>query len=124
MVQTFTPTSAPVQSAKPHKRKKTKDSKNELLRTDPTVLAEQLCLHEHRYYAKIRFQECLDWIKARESRKVGNLFAFCALHDKLAAWVKQSVLWTDALGRRADTVDFWIKVAEVRTTVARSASEY
>lgn len=103
----------PVLSGKPHKRKKTKDSKNELLRTEPTLLAEQLCLYEHRFYAKIRPQECLDWVKTRVTEKVGNLLAFCALHDKLAAWVKQSILWTENLGRRADTVDFWIKVAEV-----------
>ncbi|KAJ3556493.1 hypothetical protein NM688_g2000 [Phlebia brevispora] len=109
---TFAVPLAPIQSAKPHKRRRTKDSKNELSRTDPTVLAEQLSLYEHKYYAKIRPQECLDWTRSRENDKVGNLYAFCTLHDKLAAWVKHSVLWTETLGRRADMVDFWIKVAE------------
>ena len=110
--QTFAAPAAPTPSVKPHKRRKTKDSRNELWKLDPGVLAEHLCLHEHRLYAKVRPQECLDWVNSDE--RTGNLFNFCALHDKLASWVKQSVLWTENLGRRADTVDFWIKVAEVR----------
>lgn len=44
---------------------------------------------------------------------MANLLAFCALHDKVAAWVKQSVLWTENVGDRADLLDHWIKVAEV-----------
>jgi hypothetical protein len=35
------------------------------------------------------------------------------MHEKLGAWVKMSILNTDVLGKRADVVDYWIKVAEV-----------
>ena len=80
---------------------------------DPTTVAEHLSLYEHALYCKIRPQECLEWIKTRAGEPVANLLTFCSLHDKLAAWVKQSVLWTENLGHRADLLDFWIKVAEV-----------
>ncbi len=91
---------------------------------DPTVLAEHLCLHEYRYYSKVRPQEGLNWIKTRTGESVANLLAFCALHDKLAAWVKHSILWTDGLGRRADVIELWIKIAEVRPTIDCLCSEY
>ena len=113
-MQTFTvpESESPALSVK-SRRKKAKDTKNDFAKMDPGMLAEHLCLHEHKYYAKVRPQECLDWAKTRSSENVGNLLAFCALHDKLAGWVKQSILWTESLNRRADTVDLWIKVAEV-----------
>jgi son of sevenless-like protein len=38
---------------------------------------------------------------------------FCSTHDKLAAWVKTSILSNTGLGKRADIIDFWIRVAEV-----------
>jgi hypothetical protein len=44
---------------------------------------------------------------------VKNLRAFCGTHDKLVAWVKMSVLNGETVERRADTLDFWIKAAEV-----------
>jgi son of sevenless len=50
-------------------------------------------------------------------RPVQNLFAFCATHDKLVNWVKTTILMTGVLGRRADTIDFWIKVAEVCSAI-------
>lgn len=54
------------------------------------------------------------WGKLKQADKLsGNLSAFCATHDKLASWVKMSILNNEFLGKRADTVDFWIKVAEV-----------
>lgn len=100
-------------AGKPHKRRRTKDSKHELLRMDPTILAENLCLYESALYSKFRPQECLEWINARAGDSVVNLLAFCNTHDRLATWVKHSILWTSSLARRADIVDFWIKVAEV-----------
>lgn len=102
----------PVAKEKPHKRRKT-SSKHELLRLDVTALAENLSLYENMLYSKVRPQECLKWISVRTGEPVANLLAFCTLHDKLGAWVKHSILWTDGLGRRADLIDFWIKVAEV-----------
>ena len=80
---------------------------------DATEVAQQLTLFEHRLYQKIRPHECLNWAKTQKGETVANLTSFCATHDKLAAWVKMSVLSNDGLGKRADTIDFWIKVAEV-----------
>lgn len=76
-------------------------------------IAEQLCLFEHKLYTKIRPQECLNWAKTQSGPSVANLIVFCSTHDKLASWVKMSILNHDVLGKRADVVDFWIKVAEV-----------
>ena len=68
---------------------------------------------EQALYNKIRPQECLTWAKTQSGPNVANLHAFCATHDQLAAWVKTSILTHETLGKRADTVDFWIKVVEV-----------
>ena len=87
--------------------------KNELTRFEPADIAAQLMLYEHRLYVKIRPRECLLWAKTQDSEDVANLSAFCMTHDRIAAWVKNSVLVNDGLGKRADAVDYWIKVAEV-----------
>lgn len=97
------------------KRKKSKAYKNDILKLDPSDIAEQLCLHEHYLYAKIRPQKCLNWAKTQSGRSVANVIIYCGTHDKLGAWVKMSILNQEVLGKRADTVDFWIKVAEVST---------
>jgi son of sevenless len=68
---------------------------------------------EYRLYNKISPQECIKYAKTQVGKPVCNLMNFCATHDKLAAWVTSTVLSNEALGKRADTVDFWIKVAEV-----------
>ncbi|KAI5120791.1 hypothetical protein M0805_002418 [Coniferiporia weirii] len=96
----------------PKRRKPNRLLKNDLLRIDPVDLASQLTLYEHRLYAKIRPRECLRWAKTQAGENVANLAAFCATHDRVAAWVKAGVLANEGLGKRADTVDFWIKVAE------------
>ncbi|KAJ7750235.1 ras guanine nucleotide exchange factor domain-containing protein [Mycena metata] len=96
----------------PRKRRKSKNHKNELLRLDPTDIAEQLGLLEFKLYVKLTAQECISYAKTQTGKQVENLCKFCATHDKLAAWVKTSILTNEALGKRADTVDFWIKVAE------------
>ena len=62
---------------------------------------------------KVRPHECLTWSSNQKGDNVRNLRAFVSTSDKLAAWVKMSVLNNDALGRRADTIELWIKVAEV-----------
>ncbi|KAK7063870.1 ras guanine nucleotide exchange factor domain-containing protein [Favolaschia claudopus] len=96
----------------PRKRRKSKNHKNDLLRLDPADIAEQLALLEFKLYAKLTPHECISYAKTQTGKKVENLTTFCATHDKLAAWVKTSILTNEALGKRADTVDFWIKVAE------------
>ncbi|KIJ54182.1 hypothetical protein M422DRAFT_241434 [Sphaerobolus stellatus SS14] len=105
------PLSSPILSAPPP-RKHSRRHRNELLRLDHSDLARQLTLYEARLYLKVRPHECLTWATAPKSDGVKNLRAFVATSDKLAAWVKMSVLGNDALGKRADTIDMWIKVAE------------
>ena len=80
---------------------------------DPLNLAHHITMLEWRLYTRIKSQECLNWSKTQSGPTVANMSAFCATHDKVATWVKHSVLANDGLGKRADMVDFWIKVAEV-----------
>ncbi|KAL0951787.1 hypothetical protein HGRIS_008457 [Hohenbuehelia grisea] len=96
------------------KRRKKSRSDQDLLKQDPQHIAEQLCLLEHKLYAKISPQELLTYTKSSNANGVNveNVAAFCATHDKLVAWVKTSILDTPHVGKRAGTVDFWIKVAE------------
>ncbi|KAL5533752.1 hypothetical protein ACEPAG_212 [Sanghuangporus baumii] len=94
------------------KSKHSRASKNELTRFSAGDLAAQLMLYEHRLYVKIRPRECLLWAKSQTGEGVANLSAFSATHDRIAAWVKNSVLANDGLGKRADAIDYWIKVAE------------
>lgn len=108
--------------------KKSKPHKNDLLKCDPTDIANQLTLMDTRAYQKIRPVECLNFPRAKSVGAVGvgggsgaegkegiaNLNAFIAMNDRLASWVKLSILLNDGLGKRADTIDHWIKIAEVR----------
>ncbi|KAF8167469.1 ras guanine nucleotide exchange factor domain-containing protein [Crassisporium funariophilum] len=94
------------------KARKSKAHKNDLLKLDPVDVAEQLALLEFSLYVKITPQECLTYAKTQTGNAVAKLRDFCGTHDKLGSWVKISVLNNEALGKRADTVDFWIKVAE------------
>ena len=75
---------------------------------DAQEVAQQLTLIEHRLYAKIRVQECWEW-----GRTGGMLHDFTSTHDKLASWVKMSVLNLPHAAKRAELVDFWITCAEV-----------
>jgi son of sevenless-like protein len=86
----------------------------ELVRMDALELAQHLSLFESEPYRKIRPQECFLWSKIKEGEVVKNIQAFCATHNKLADWVKCSILEVSTLGKRANVVDFWIRVAEVR----------
>lgn len=95
-----------------------------MLRLDPADIAEQLALLEFKLYVKMSPQEIISYAKVQSGQTVANLVAFCSTHDKLASWVKTSILNNDALGRRADTVDFWIKAAEVRSSGSLSQSEF
>jgi son of sevenless-like protein len=106
---------SPISATTPPKPSKRKNSKlkNELLKMDSTEVAQQLTFYEYRLYQKIRPSECINWAKTQKGETVANLMSFCATHDKLAAWVKMSVLSNDGLGKRADMIDYWIKVAEV-----------
>ncbi|KAH9065896.1 ras GEF [Lactarius vividus] len=89
-----------------------KGDTQELVRVDPMDLAQHLSLFESTLYQNIRAQECFLWSKTKEGDTIKNIQAFCATHDKLADWVKCSILEVDALGKRANVLDFWIRVAE------------
>jgi len=104
-------------SSKQQKTRKVKVNKNDLLKLSPSLLAEHLTLYEHALYAKITPPECLSYAKTQSGEKVARLVEFCSTYDKLAGWVKGSVLTTDVLLKRAETVDFWIKVAEVCSSI-------
>ena len=112
---TPSPTSATisVSSAFP-KRRQTKKHKNDFLKSDVGELANQLTILESRAYMKIRPGELLNFPQNPKGDGVRNLTNFCAMNDRLAAWVKLSILSNDGLGKRADTIDHWIRVAEVR----------
>lgn len=100
-------------AATPQKARKSRAHKNDLLKLDPVDIAEQLALWEYSLYIKITPQECLSYAKTRTGPTVIHLQNFCATHDKLGGWVKKSILKHDILSKRADTVEFWIRVAEV-----------
>jgi son of sevenless len=114
LLQTFEQAESPRAAFGAWGRKKSKTRKNDLLKYHPDEIGEQLCLHEQKLYMKIRSQECLNWGKTQTGRSVTNLTLFCATYEKLGTWVKMSILNTEVLGKRADIVDYWIKVAEVR----------
>ncbi|GLB35754.1 putative guanine nucleotide exchange factor for Ras-like GTPases; N-terminal motif containing protein [Lyophyllum shimeji] len=86
--------------------------RNDLIKLDPLDTAEQLTLLESKRYVKITPEDCLRHGSKKPSCEESALSIFCSTHDQVVAWVKASVLSNDALGKRADTIDFWIKVAE------------
>jgi son of sevenless len=115
LFQTFAEPSADAIIMPSKKRKKArKGDIVELFRADPLELAQHLSLVEFDLYRQIRAQECFLWTTTKEGDTVKNMRAFCATHDKLADWVRCSILEVDVLGKRANIVNFWIRVAEVR----------
>uniref|UniRef100_A0A0W0GET1 Ras GEF n=1 Tax=Moniliophthora roreri TaxID=221103 RepID=A0A0W0GET1_MONRR len=109
---TFTiPTSSPYPCASnsPSRGRRKRDPRGDLLRLDPGDIAEQLSLLESKLYRMITPQECIRYAKVQTGKEVEHLNAFCSTHDKIAAWVTNSILDCKVLARRADTVDFWIK---------------
>lgn len=96
----------PVQT--PKRRKSPKFPVTELVKMDTQEIAQQLALIEQRLYAKIRVHECWEW-----GRTGGMLHDFTSTHDKLASWVKMSILNLPNVMKRSEMVDFWIICAEV-----------
>ncbi|GJJ13429.1 hypothetical protein Clacol_007683 [Clathrus columnatus] len=91
---------------------KSSKTKTDILRIDPGELARHLTLYEARLYLKIRPHECFKFAASQKSEGIANLRAFIATSDKIASWVKLSVLKNDPLGKRADVIHLWIRVAE------------
>lgn len=103
----------PQMSSSPRKPRK-KPLKNDLLKVDPAEIAEQLTVYEHQRYAKIAPRECLAYMHAQLGPTVFHLEAFIRTYDQLANWVKLSILEASSIPARTSTIDYWIKVAEVR----------
>jgi len=93
----------------PKRRKAPKFPVTELVKMDTQDVAQQLALIEHRLYAKIRVHECWEW-----GRTGTLLHDFLSTHDKLASWVKMSILNVPHVTKRGEMIDFWIICAEVR----------
>jgi len=109
---TFSVPNKPSTTVSPKKARKSKAHKNDLLKLDPVDIAEQVTLLEFSLYVKVTPQECLNYAKTQTGETIAGLQEFCSTHDKLGAWVKTSILTNEMLSKRADTVEFWIKVAE------------
>jgi len=93
----------------PKRRRQPQFPVTELVKMDTQEIAQQLALIEHRLYARIRAQDCWEW-----GRTGGFLHDFMSTHEKLASWVKMSILNLQHVAKRAEMVDFWIICAEVR----------
>ncbi|TCD65471.1 hypothetical protein EIP91_002589 [Steccherinum ochraceum] len=110
---TFDEQPDPSQNTPPtHKHRRKKSAREELHKMDPSLLAEHITLYERKLYGKILPQDCLQYVKRQQGGNAERLIEFCKTHDRLANWVKSSVLHTENVGRRARTVDVWIGVAE------------
>ncbi|KAG5341697.1 hypothetical protein C0989_007924 [Termitomyces sp. Mn162] len=118
-IQSLTFSINPLIRTLPKKAKKAKSHKNDLLKLDPADIAEQLTLIESDRYVKVTPKECLLYSKHTTST---NLAEFCSTHDKIVSWVKSTILTNEALGKRASTIEFWIKVAEKCKTMNNFAS--
>ncbi|KAG6810911.1 hypothetical protein H0H92_009841 [Tricholoma furcatifolium] len=94
----------------PKRTKKSKTHKNDLTRIDPVDIAEQLTLIESERYVKVTPKECVLYYD--KSAPIPNLLEFCSNLDKIGSWVKTTILTTAALGKRAQIVEHWVKVAE------------
>ncbi|KAF8753854.1 hypothetical protein RHS01_06670 [Rhizoctonia solani] len=84
---------------------------------DPTALAHHLTLLESGLYMRIKRKQVLEWHKTSSSTEdsnatVNDLRNFCVTSDRLAGWVKWSVLSLGTSVRRAEAVGTWIRVAE------------
>lgn len=86
--------------------------KSDILQYGHQELANQLTLFEYRLYSELQARECLVWHKVQTGDPVQNLVTFVSHSNRLANWVKFSILSRDRLGERADTVDKWIRIAE------------
>lgn len=114
ITQTFADPVRPSRGLTPKKPLKTKEHKNDVLRVDAAYLADQLTLYEYYLYCKITPRECLAYVNTQSGPEVQELVNFCSTYDKLGGWVKMTILNQESsIAKRANTIDHWIKVAEV-----------
>lgn len=80
-------------------------------------LAEQLTYYESRLYRAVSSKELLAWLSKGsmkdKTKEVQNLSKFIATLDRLAAWVKESILKHEDLQLRVTEIQRWMAVAEV-----------
>ncbi|KAG9120735.1 hypothetical protein FRC07_003644 [Ceratobasidium sp. 392] len=102
---------------------------------DPTALAHHLTLLEASLYMRVKRSQCLEWHQAGKmlaqqakggehsgvdaetavagsNTDVNDLREFCATNDRLAGWVKWSVLSLKTATSRAEAIGTWVRVAE------------
>ncbi|KAF9444606.1 ras GEF [Macrolepiota fuliginosa MF-IS2] len=99
-------------SSASRKKRGSKPQKGELLKIEASDIAEQLSVILYDMYKKILPNECILYAKSKQGSHAANLREFCASHDKVTCWVQMSILTIETMKRRAETVDYWIKVAE------------
>ncbi|KXN88925.1 Cell division control protein 25 [Leucoagaricus sp. SymC.cos] len=100
-------------SSGPRKKKNnSKPQKGELLKIEAVDIAEQLTVILYDLYRKILPHECITYARSQKAPGVANLREFCASHNKVSFWVQVSILTIETMKKRAETVDYWIKVAE------------
>ncbi|KAJ3561149.1 hypothetical protein NP233_g10371 [Leucocoprinus birnbaumii] len=104
------------------KKYHSKPQKGDLLKIEAVDIAEQLTVLLFDVYRKILPHECIMYLRSRGDDSVANLREFCASHDKVVSWVQTSILNVDTMKKRAETVDYWIKVAEKCRTMNNIAS--
>lgn len=95
------------------KKKVFKPQKGELLKIETSDIAEQVTMMLYESYKKILPYECILYVSSGKNNNAANLREFCSYHDKLVGWVQKNILTIDFMRKRAETIDYWIKVAEV-----------
>jgi len=100
-------------SISPRKKKNSKPQKGDILKIEAADLAEQLTVILFEMYRKILPQECIMYARSHNGPGTTNLREYCAVHDRVVSWVQKSILDTGVIKKRAEIVDYWIKVADV-----------
>lgn len=99
-------------SISPRKKKNSKPQKGDILKIEAADLAEQLTVILFEMYRKILPQECIMYARSHNGPGTTNLREYCAVHDRVVSWVQKSILDTGVIKKRAEIVDYWIKVAD------------
>ncbi|XP_006454234.1 hypothetical protein AGABI2DRAFT_214033 [Agaricus bisporus var. bisporus H97] len=99
-------------SSTSRRRRVSRPQRGDLLKIEPSDIAEQLTMTLYESYKKIQPYECIVYVASSKGGNATNLREFCAYHDKLIGWVQKTVLTADFMRKRAEIIDYWIKVAE------------
>ncbi|KAH7104813.1 ras guanine nucleotide exchange factor domain-containing protein [Auriculariales sp. MPI-PUGE-AT-0066] len=94
---------------------------DELFKIPVSVVAEHLCLYEHRIYSRILPTDCVIYAKSQSAQETARIQRFCATSDRIASLVKHSVL-VEPLAKRVSAIEFWVKVAQRCLAMFNAAS--